>query len=395
MKILVLTLRIPYPPVDGGSMAMYAVIQELTKAGNEVTLLSLNTNKHFQAISNLENSVKQVISVPINTAIKPKDALLNLLFSKLPYNVARFLSVDFSRVLQRILRDHTFDVIQLEGVYLALYLDAIRHISQTPVILRAHNLEYEIWERMAATERNVLKRWYYGILAKRGKIFELQYLNQFNGIVAITAKDALSFQQLGAKCPLTVVEAGINYQQLSQESTPTPAQTAAFIGSLEWLPNIQGLEWFCQNVWPAVLQKIPQATLTIAGRNPSKEILNWKKENIRVVGQVPDAVQFLKDHFITVVPLLAGSGMRVKILESMALGRCVITTRIGAEGIDYQDGKNIIIADIPEHFAQAIITVMKNPDQAIEIGNNARMLAQKYDWQTLTQKLLNFYQQVV
>ena len=390
-----LTLRIPYPPVDGGSMATYAVIQELTRAGHKVTLLSLNTNKHFQSTAKLENTLEQVIAVPINTELNAKDALMNLLFSKLPYNIVRFLSADFSRVLQRVLKDHTFDIIQLEGVYLALYLDVIRHTTKAPVILRAHNLEYEIWERMANSEKNVLKRWYYHLLAKRGKKFEQRYLNAFDGIVAITAKDADSFRSLGAKCPLTVVEAGVDWEKLHILPQPNPAQTAAFIGSLEWLPNIQGLEWLCQEVWPLVLQQVPRAFLTVAGRNPSAEILSWKKPNIQVVGQVADAIQFLSNHFITVVPLHAGSGMRVKILESMALGRCIISTSIGAEGIDYQDNKNILIADAPEDFAAAIVRMMQNPNQAIEIGKAARKLMQQYDWKRLTQKLVQFYQQTL
>jgi glycosyltransferase involved in cell wall biosynthesis len=167
------------------------------------------------------------------------------------------------------------------------------------------------------------------------------------------------------------------------------------LGSMDWMPNLEGVRWFLDKVWPLVHERMPQLTFYLAGRKMPEELLNLSLEGVRVVGEVPDAMAFMASKQINVVPLLSGSGIRVKIIEAMSAGKVVITTSIGAEGINFTNGKDLLIADTPQQFVDQLQRCVENPQFCREVGQNALgLIQQQYDNQTLTQRLLQFYQKV-
>ncbi|GIV43400.1 MAG: glycosyl transferase family 1 [Bacteroidia bacterium] len=336
MTLLQITNRIPYPLNDGGSIAIYHVSKYMYLAGNQVIIASLNTNKHYQDPSVMEPFAK-VYTRDINTDLSLWKALNNWLFSKIPYNIQRFLSQEFSELLIHVIQTHHPEVIQLEGLHLCLYLDLIKSITSSPVILRAHNVEFEIWERLAQNEKNLFKKVYLYHLAQRIKKYEIQNLNLLDGILAITSKDENYFRKLGYKGLIETVPVGVSEKWLNEDLFFEEEITRiGFLGSLEWLPNIQGLEWFLEKVWLDFHQNYPKIELHIAGKNPIEKVKRWRYPQVILHGEVPDALEYLKPFSVVIVPLLSGSGMRVKIIESMALGKCIITSSIGAEGIPVQ-----------------------------------------------------------
>lgn len=370
---------------------MLQLRQALQRSGCGVELAALNTPKHHAPPEVIE-SLAPAWATDIDTRIRPVAALRNLLASKLPYNVERFWSAAHADSLKERIAAARPNLVLMEGVYLALYIDAVRRAApRLPVVLRAHNVEYQIWERYAAAERPGPRRWYFQHLVRRGEIFEREQLPRFDGVAALTAEDAAHFRRLGYSGPLAVLPPGVEPPE-NAAPTPTEANSLCFLGSLEWLPNLQGLDWFLDEVWPRLRRLRPDAQFHIAGRNPPDGLYARAGDGVTVHGPVPDALEFLGRYGAVVVPLLSGSGIRMKILEAMAWGKAVVTTPVGAEGIDAPEGHALRRAADPEAFAQACAALLDAPDEAARMGAAARAwVIDRFGWAALAPRYLDFF----
>ncbi len=396
MKLLLLTKKFPWPLKDGEVIAIHNNIAGFAKLGHQVTVVAINTLKHFTSPQRMPDTVFQqarYISVTVDTNVKVASAVANLFTSK-PYHVARFESDAYTQVLTNVLQETEFDLIQCEGLYFGPYLDVIRKYSKAPVVMRAHNVESEIWERVADETANPLKKHYLRMQVKRLQQYERAQLNRYNAIATITARDAERLKQMGATVPMFVHPSGIDLERYTLNGgEPAKPQVVGFIGSLDWLPNLEGVRWFLKEVWPRVLQQEPHAIFNIAGRNMPASIENLQQRGVEVAGEVPDALAFMQQQQVLVVPLFSGSGMRIKIVEAMALGKCVLSTSIGAEGIAITDGDNLLLANDAESFAVQLIELMRQPETVARVGSQARAsIEREYDNRALSEKLLAFYQ---
>lgn len=393
MKILQLTKKFPWPPKDGESIAITNLARAFHTLGAEVTLLAMNTSKHFVDITELSDDLdfyKRIETVPINNDLKIVDAFLNL-FSKESYHIKRFISDNYRLKLELLLERESFDVIQLETLYLAPYVETIRKFSNALVVMRAHNVEHEIWTRIAENTGNPIKKLYLQYLVKKLKRFEVEQLNEYDLLVPITNRDLSFFKDLGFENTSHVTPIGIDNQQYQLDYSAFEKEISiSFIGSLDWMPNQEGLDWFLEKVWPLLIKKYPTLSLHIAGRNPPKYLMFLKANNVAVYGEVESAPDFINEHSVTIVPLLSGSGMRAKILEGMALGRVVTTTSIGLEGIDATHKETALIADSPEEFQEAIIWCLEHQDELIYIGEKAHhFVTEQYDNMQIAQRLMD------
>lgn len=391
MKILQLCPRIPYPPHDGGAIAMYDVTSNLAAAGHAVTLLAINTPKHFQEPAVMED-IARVIAIPVNTDLSKRKAFLNL-FKSIPYNLERFISREVEEVLIALLQQETFDIVHVEGLFMAYYVDLIRKYSQAPVIMRSHNVEYLIWERLAANEPNPLKKIYLRYLANGIKRFEQTYVNKFDAIAAITEEDKTRLRALGCTVPIEFVPAGVEMARFQKDPAIQPKANSVFIiSSLNWLPNLEGIDWFLENVWKTVAKTLPELELHIAGKSPPPHLLNLNLPNVFVHGFVPSASDFMQQHDLMLVPLLSGSGMRIKIIEGMALGKCILTTPVGAEGISVAAGSEILISEKPEAWISWLETYYAGTLPVNQIGERALEKAHAaYDNKLIIKKFLSLY----
>ncbi len=400
MNILILSPKVPFPPIDGGAIATLSLAQNLMNVGNKVTLLAFNTSKHKADISRIPKTVIDKLNmkfVDIDTSVSFFDALRNLLFSRLPYNGERFFKSSLGEKIIDLIKSENIEIIQLEGLYMTLYTDLIKKHYNIPVVLRAHNLEHVIWQRNFLFENNLLKKWYYKILSKRILKLEKNIIQHIDAIVPITEHDCKTFKKFGASVPIHVACAGINKNLINEIDVPVNCSSVFFIGALDWIPNQEGLKWFIENVWPRVLEKHPNEKLHIGGRNAPQWIINFfKKPGIVYHGEVDNAIRFMKHNGIMVVPLFAGSGMRIKILEGMAAGITIISTTIGVEGINASPNKDIFIADDANIFAEKICYVLENKDICKSIGNNASEFIEKhYDNLEIAGSLTDFYKSIL
>lgn len=370
----------------------------LLKCGNEVKVLAINTPKHFIKEENIDRDYRKKTgfkSVFINTSVKPVDALLNL-FSNKSYNIIRFYSKEFEEELIKIMNTEVFDIVHLETLWVAPYVHAIRKHSKAIIVLRSQNVEYAIWERLAEAASNPAKKWYLKLLAKRLKKYELMMLNKYDGIATITDIDALAFQKIGCTLPIITIPFGIDISKYNEDKSNMEFSSVFHIGAMDWMPNADGIKWFLENVWKQIQTNYPNDNLYLAGRNMPDWLTQLKMQNVSVVGEVEDSHQFINSKSIMIVPLSSGGGMRVKIIEGMALGKTIISTSIGAEGIEYENGKDILIANTATEFVEALEKCLSNKSYSDAVAHNARILAEtKYDNLIICKKLTGFYEQLI
>ncbi|UOR06512.1 glycosyltransferase family 4 protein [Hymenobacter aerilatus] len=397
MHVLQLCPRVPFPPHDGGAIAMYDVAAGLARAGHKVTVLAVNTPKHFQpdtALDHLGPNVR-LVTVPVDTRLRPVRALRNLLLGSIPYNVERFVSTALAEQLTQILQTETIDVVQVEGTFVAWYIDTIRRVApHVPVVLRAHNVEHTIWQMLASREYNVAKAWYLRHLARRLEQFERQYLPRFDAVAAITEPDRRRLLALGCPEPVVFVPAGVDADRLPLDPTLSPRPRTAFIiGSLDWLPNREGVEWFLTNIWPQVHEQLPKLELHLAGKSTPPAIQQHHgRDNIYVHGFVESAAQFMQQYELMLVPLLSGGGMRIKIIEGMALGKCILSTGLGSEGIAVQEGHDILLCDEPQVWVARLRAYYEGTLPYQQIRQEARRtIARLYDNRRVIERFLQLY----
>jgi len=397
MKILQICNKVPFPPNEGGSIAMNLLTDGLLNADCEVKVLAINTKKHFVDIQTLPAQYRKktnIEAVFIDRSLKAINAFLNLFTSK-SYHIERFISNDFKKKLIEILNNDCYDIIQLETLYVCPYIETIRNNSNAKIIYRAHNIEHLIWERTYKNIRNIVKRAYLKILTKRLKRFEITVLNKIDGIAAITQCDAELLAELGCNKPIVNIPVGFYLNSLPEKNSNYEFPSLFHIGSMNWIPNIEGIKWFINKVWMKFNEQHPHIKFYIAGRHMPDCFKNLEDINIVNLGEVDNAYLFMQSKAIMIVPLLSGSGMRVKIIEGMANGKTIITTSIGAEGINYENNKNILIADTPAQFIEAIKYCIANKNNIDTIGNNAKLLIEnEYDNAKIVLNLIDFYKKV-
>ncbi len=399
MKVLQLCNKVPFPPKDGGCIAMNNLTQGLIDQGCKVKVLAINTQKHFIEIEKLPleyRSETNIEAVFVDTEVKAIPAFFNL-FSNKSYNIERFYSKDFEEKLISILKAEQFDIVQLESLYVSMYVDVIRKYSKAKIVLRAHNIEHHLWEYNYQLANNPLKKSYLNILAKRLKKYELNSLDSFDSIITITKQDEYFFKQSGFLGAIKTAPFGIELEKFIQNDSVKGLPNSLFhIGAMDWQPNIEGVSWFLNKVWNKAQLKNPDLQLFLAGRNMRTEFKLQNIPNVVIVGEVENAYEFMRNNSMMIVPLLSGGGMRVKIIEGMALGKTIISTSIGAEGIEYENNKNIIIANTSDEFVEAISKCITDKLFAESIGNNARFLVEnKYNNKIISKNLLSFYQRLI
>jgi len=241
------------------------------------------------------------------------------------------------------------------------YVSTARRYSKAKLVLRSHNLEYLIWKRLAEGSKNIAKKFYLNHLAKQLEQYELSIIPRMDGIITISQDDHKKYEELTE-------------------------------GSLSWSPNLEGVTWFLEKVWRKIQPEFPSLKFYLAGRDIPNGLVKPEHENVKVVGEVENAKQFISSKAIMLVPILSAGGMRVKIIEGMALGKTILSTTLGAEGIDYEKDKDILIADTAEEFKKQLKKILQTPDFLTnQVKGSRRFVETNYDNQELTVKLLKYY----
>lgn len=392
MKVLQLCNKPPKPEVDGGCIAMSNISEGLLNEGVELKILTVSTEKHPFEIDKIDSNFAKTTEIEgifLDTRINIIDAFSALVTAD-SYNVNRFFSPDFDKRLRELLQED-FDIVHLESLFMTPYISTIRQCCSAKIVLRSHNLEHLIWERLANSTGNKAKKMYLKHLASKLKKYEKRTINEVDGIAAISKEDTDRFLKFDCNKPLITIPFGIDLADYKIVPSQRKEKNKLFhIGAMNWEPNREAMNWFADAIWPLI--KKEDLSFHMAGRYMSEEYKKLASDNFEVHGEVASVYDFMNDNDIMIVPLLSGSGMRIKIIEGMAMGKTVISTSVGAEGINCKHDETIIIADTAKEFAKAIKALIQQPEKVDRIGKAARKLVEEqYDNATIIKKLLEFY----
>ena len=278
---------------------------------------------------------------------------------------------------------------------MCLYLETLRKHSKAKIILRPQNVESKVWKRFLENIINPFKKIYLQTANRRLQKFERTMTNLVDGIIAISPEDAYSINAFAPDTPLIDIPMGFDFNKMvnyDEDRQYINFPVFYHLGSMDWMPNIQGMKWFIDKVFPLVLKKYPDFKLNIAGKKMPDWFFKQQSKNLIVDAEINDAFKYQEDKAIMIVPLLSGGGIRIKIIEGMSLGKTIISTSIGAEGVPYTDQKNILIANSKEDFAVQIGKCIQSKEYCKLIGREAKILAEEnFDLNRTAKKMILFY----
>ncbi len=398
MNILQFCYKPPFPAVDGGTIDMYSIGQGFTNLGHRVKVLTFFSDKNPFDLSLMpQNYLDTYNPEGVYVNLKPNvfDALLYVFIAR-SYIVERFISSKMKNKLINLLQHSDFDIVQIESINLVPYIPTIRQFSDAKISFHCPNVEHLIWQRIYKNEkRNILKRWYFNNTAQNMRYYEQTHINDFDIIFPVTQIDADYFKNMGCKKPCKGVPIGFDIPE-DLPDVIEEENSLFHIGSMNWFPNEQGIKWFLNDVWKEILRISPEVKLYLAGRHMSSYFTSGEWQNVNILGEVADSIAFMCSKQIMVVPLLSGSGIRIKILEAMSLSKTVVATTIAAEGIMYENGKNILIADTPQEFAVAIKKLVDDRDYCKQIGQSAtELIREKYATNVVAQEIIDEYDKLL
>ena len=405
MNILFITPRLPLPADTGAKIRTYNLLKNTAK-NNRVVLLSLVFEDNQEAIKKLKELGVEVYSIKGNGAIN-----LKCLFAKRPLSIQKYHSSDLKNLLKEIISNNKFDLIHFDHLHMGQYIDAV---NGTPCVLDEHNVESIILKRCAQVEKNFIKKLLFNWQARKMAQFESRVVRKFSRCLVVSEKDKENLLKLAeGKVRVEVIPNGVDTDYFSLTSLRVCELTSlrvcefasceeedalVFTGSMDWLPNNDAVIYFCNEILPLIWQKNQAVKFYIVGKNPSEEIKRIAKKDSRIIvtGDVSDVRPYIARAKVFVVPMRIGGGTRLKILEAMAMERAVISTSLGAEGINYTQDKNIIIQDPPGLFAESIIMLLENQEKRQELGREGRNLVKiQYDWSIIANKLQSIYQGIL
>lgn len=376
-------------PVDaGGKIRSYNILRHL-QARHEVALLT-----HYGGRRDIryENEIKKVFcgAVPIWTAAPDSGTLARFLHylyclpSRAPFAVRKFTDKTARRKIRELFSAKHFDAAVCDFLSASLTFPPNLY-GQT--VLFQHNVESILWDRMLATEKNWTKKLVYRVEAAKMRAYERSIIAKFKHVIAVSEQDRACMSQFMPAEKISVVPTGVDLDQCRAKATSeSPEPLVVFTGTMDFEPNVDGVQYFCHEIWPRVLKAVPNARFRIVGKKPLPAVRRLASTNVEVTGTVDSIVEHLQEAWLLVVPLRVGGGTRLKIYEGMAAGRPIVSTSIGAEGLDVTNGRNILLADKSEAFAEAVITLLREPELRNRYGRAAAELVARFDWSSVAER---------
>lgn len=383
MNVLIVDEEVPYPPNTGKRLRTYNIIKRLQER-HQITYLCYGDG------GEIPPDCPNVRFVTLHSPIIPQSgvpfygALLKNLFSRYPYVVDRHYSEIMSRRATSLAGKDRFDLVHCEWTPYTENILPLLHCM--PSVLSAHNVEAQIWERYFLSEQNPLKKAYIHIQWRKLFKYEKVACKRYSQVTAVSATDKGIFEQAYGCKNITVVSNGVDAKYFAPMDSPRKHHGMVFTGSMDWRPNQDGIQYFLRDIYPLIKQKIPRATVTVVGRKPPQWLVDLAGAipGVIVTGTVDDVRPFIAENALYIVPLRIGGGSRLKILEAFSMEKPVLSTSIGAEGLEVEDGTHLLLRDEPESFAQAAIDMLFCPEKYEFLGKSGReLILDKYTWDSI------------
>ena len=383
MKILWVKAGGLVPPDTGGKIRSYNILRELSRE-HAITFFSFYAAHPGDIHSELEAVFAKVVCIPLDLPA-PKSFRESLdygigLFTNQPYNISKYCRPEVRAELRRLLQQEPFDVIICDFVIAA---GAIPWDSPIPKIIFTHNVESVIWQRHYQVASNLTWKLLSWLEWRRMEAAERRYLRQANHVLTVSGDDRDFFRKYVDASKLSVIPTGADTQYFQPAATPEEPHFLVFTGSMDWLPNEDAIEFFIKEILPLIRKEVPEVSLVVVGRKPSQRLTDLAAglTNVKLTGWVEDIRPFLSAGAVCIVPLRIGGGTRLKIFEAMSMGKAVVSTTVGAEGLPVRDGEHLIIRDDPAAFASGTVGLLRDPVGRRKLGTAARKLVEeKFSW---------------
>jgi polysaccharide biosynthesis protein PslH len=385
-------------PLDtGGKLRTYNILRHLS-AAHDVTYLS-----HYDGVRDerYEEKILQHLpgAIPVWTGnpdvagvVRYIDYIFHLAGTA-PYAVRRFRSSRVQRLLRDWLVERKFDVAVCDFLVSAQNFPSD---FATPTVLFQHNVESELWKRRVQFASNWAVRLVSKIEYAKMTRYEKMQVGRFYRVIAVSETDRQTMRSMVDAARIAVIPTGVDLGTYSYDPALRPSHPlVVFVGSMDWEPNIDGVEYFCREIWPRVLAHVPEARFRIVGRNPHSKVKKLASSSVEVTGSVPSVINHLREAAVVVVPLRIGGGTRIKIYEAMAMGKATVSTRVGAEGLDVRSGRDLLLADEPDSFAECVIKLLTNENVRREYEAAAAAAVRQYDWSVITEQFVEELQKTM
>jgi glycosyltransferase involved in cell wall biosynthesis len=387
LNILLLTQVLPYPPDSGPKIKTWNVLKYLA-ARHEVTLVSFVRGDQSAEVEHLRAYCRAVYTVPMERGIvRDGLAMMRSVLNGQPWMMVRDDRRAMSRLIDRLAAQQSFDVAHADQLNMCQYA---ARVPAAVKLFDAHNALWVLYKRLAATMRVGPRRWLLERDWRLLKRYEGRIVREW-AVLAVTQEDrAALLEAAGVQRDITVIPIAIDTDEVERIPRRQDANHILHIGTMYWPPNVDGILWFIHEIYPLIREKCPDVVLDVVGSRPPQELvaLSGEEAGICVTGYVPDPAIYLEQAALTIVPLRAGGGMRVKILNALAQGIPIVSTTLGAEGIDVTSGQDVLMADAPQDFAEACLRLLQDPELGQKLADNGRRLAQEaYDYRVACRPL--------
>ena len=398
MKILWVKAGGLVPPDTGGKIRSYNILRQLARQ-NSVTFFSFYAAHDPDQHAELKNIFDRVVTIPLSISAPKSIAEMRdygiRLFSSEPYGITKFCRPEVRRGLQALLEQESYDVILCDFIAAA---GVIPWNCATPKVLFTHNVEASIWQRHYEVATNAIWKAISWLEWRKMKAAEERYLRLADLVLTVSETDRDAFSSILDPQKLTVIPTGVDVDYFQPTPEKEGKNSLVFTGSMDWLPNEDAIFHFADAILPLIKQRVSDISLIVVGRNPSRKLqaLAASEKSIELTGWVNDIRPFLGRGAVCIVPLRIGGGTRLKIFEAMAMGKAVVSTSVGAEGLAVRSGENILLADKPNDFAESVISLLKNQERRQQLGNAARALVQEnYSWTRVAQDFTSALEGVI
>ncbi len=400
MRLLFLTPQLPYPPQKGTALRNWGLIQELAERHNLSLLSFREPGRSPDLAPALTRACERVITVPQPERSR-YERLWDILSTRKPDMALRLASQAFDQALRDWLRESAFDVIQLEGIELAPYLDTARAANQDAlVVFDDHNCEYLLQQRTCLTDLYSPIRWpgaaYSFVQWQRLRRYEADTCRDADQVLAVSKADAEALRKLIPGLQVTVIPNGIDtkaYQPVEPGDGAPSDNTVVFTGTMDFRPNVDAVLWFAREVLPLIQAEAPDVRFLVVGQRPHRRLNPLRKDPaITLTGWVEDVRPYFAEATVYVAPLRMGGGTRLKLLEAMAMGKAIVATSLGAEGYPVQNGRELILADTPTSFAEGVVSLLKDEERRADLAQTGRAFVEaQYDWRAIVPRVEKVY----
>jgi polysaccharide biosynthesis protein PslH len=376
-------------PVDtGGKIRTYNILRHLASR-HQVTVLSYydgtpDATYEDALTKEFPGAVPVCTGFPDSGGLRSALAYISRFGHSAPYAITKFTHSKVRKALNPRLSPAQCDLAVCD--FLAPTLNFPNRLP-VPCVLFQHNVESSLWQRRAATEGHPVRKLFYAVESAKMTAYERRALSKFHHIIAVSEHDRQQMLAMDPSCDISVVPTGVDTRKfpMAPPSSISPPRIV-FTGSMDWEPNVDAMEFFCAQIWPKVLSEFPDAVFQIVGRTPSPRVQRLASNSVVVTGSVPSVADYLRDATVVVVPLRVGGGTRLKIYEAMAMGKALISTSIGAEGLTFQSGRDLLLADDASSFAAAISLLLRDSQLRWKLEQAAAQLAAQFDWSVIARK---------